>query len=122
VSDPEAVARSKSVWNKYVKSTLDDPDMAREVGEAIASAFLKNLHLFNLYYQLTEYLHSVERRKVLIANPLDVLNFKKGTQLLKFTMLYTDLTYTELVPMNITLKVLAASEGQLPAYRLLEWT
>lgn len=123
MGDPEAISKAKTVISDFSRATEVDKDLLPAVVQAIAGAFVKNFHMFNVYEQIAEYVKSIGASKILVRNPLDLISVAKASTTLKLKVEYTDLTFEYFEPLHLTTSIASSgnTEGELSVYRVLEW-
>jgi hypothetical protein len=121
-SDEEWVERVQAMTHSLREIALSDRKFAKSFVEIVAEAFIRNLHLLNPFEQLREYLQSIEGRQILLQNALDLVKFKAGNNHLGIRIEYTDLTLGYFPAVTIETKIHAEEAGEIPVYKLFEWT
>jgi len=121
LGDKEALARVKSAASSLQEAIMNNERFGRAVAETFAGAMLKNLSLLNILEQLVDYFHSVPAKKVLMINPLDVVEVGPKPAVLKVKLVYTDLANGHYEPVHVLTRVVAKRRCNLPVYRLLQW-
>jgi len=121
LEDEEELVRVKSVAGSLQDAIVNDEKFGRALAETFAGALLKNLTLFNLLEQLVDYFHSVPAKKVLMINPLDIIEVGPKPAVLKVKLLYTDLANGHYEPVHVLTRLVAKRRCSLPVYRLLQW-
>ncbi len=119
--ESEHLAKLEKVADDFRKAAHDSPEFSTGIGDVIAGALIKNLHIFNVFAQFTEYFHSVSERKVLIRNPLDIFRLNNRPQRVHLIVEYTDLAYGQYPPLDIESTLVSNKPLELPLYKLLRW-
>lgn len=121
LGDQEFLSRVEATMQDFRQATLEVNTFGKAVAETISEAILKNLHLFNIFNQLVDYLYSIPSRKVLLINPLDVIRVDTKLTPVRIKLEYTDLANNYYEPIYIDTAIMAKSPGDVPIYRLLKW-
>ncbi len=105
----------------YRKAVLEDEKFQNSVGETIASALLKNLHMISFLQQISEYLHSILPSKVILRNPVDIVKVGPKPSTLILNIDFTDLAFSYYPSQQISVKLASTSTKEIPLYRLFRW-
>jgi hypothetical protein len=119
--DKSAMENLEKVNEELRLTISEEKGFARSFVELFAGAILKNLHLFNLFDQLVEYLHSIRAKKIILTNPLDVAGLTKKPARLSMIIRYTDLTNSYYEPIEVQTTIAGDSAGNVSVYMLLAW-
>jgi len=122
LGDQTAMEEFKNVAIDFRKAVADERNFDKAVMDTIAGAILKNLHLFNIFEQLVDYLHSIRAKKVILRNPLDVIRVDTVPVRLKVKLEYTDLTNSYYEPITVDSTIISNAQGDVPIYMLLGWS
>jgi hypothetical protein len=121
LGDEKVLGTIRELSESLKRAAFKDEKFARAVAEALVGAVLKNLNQFNILDQLVDYVSSIPSRRILLSNPLDVLEIGTAPASLKIILQYTDLANNYYEPISIRTSIVAKSPGLLPIYKLIEW-
>ena len=118
-----SILERMKTWNtKATKVFEADEDFLYAFAEALAVTFLKNIQIITIFETFLNYLESIAHRKVILADPFEVLEVAPRPQNVLLKVVPIDLLGRMHEPIVLPLiQIRADKEGEIPLYELIEW-
>jgi hypothetical protein len=119
----EYVKRVQEMLDALEKAFEESEDFARDIAEAILSAYLSAINVLTEIRSFLEYLKSLASNRVILLNAMSMMEFKPGLNRLKGHLLFQDLAGNVYNPIEIQTCVEVKSNESImvPLYEIFEW-
>ncbi len=100
----------------------NDKEFLYALASSLARVIMNNIHLETIIESFISYLDSLATNKILIYNPLDVIEVSETPKRIDLKVLQKDLLMKEYDPIEIPLIEISANKTDiLEIHRLFEW-
>lgn len=114
------VAELKAIVSELESVILSDSEFTDEYRSAVELAYLKNIRFITNIESFLIYLKSIDSNKLLLKNPIDVLNVKPEGGQFKANLNIIDLNYNSYPAVPVEFVISADEECEIPLYKLLD--
>jgi len=112
----------KKLFEGLSEKMDSNEDFAKGIIEAYVSSILGNIHFKTIFEIFLDYINSIGRNRILLADPFSVLRIPKGEAILQLEVVCTDLLYNECSRLiTPPIEILADKDCDIPIYKLLKW-
>jgi hypothetical protein len=119
----EYVERVQRMLDALEKAFEEDEDFAKDVAEAILSAYFSAINILTEIRSFLEYLKSLASNRVILLNAMSTIEFKPNLNDLRGRLLVQDLAGNVYDPIEVQTNVRVRSNGPVtvPLYEIFEW-